>query len=83
MGREVMESIHAGFSAGGPLRDGARRLLRLPRCRRPRRTRAGPELGLHDGVGDGLWAGGAVGGVKMYKVAGRHAGINTFPGAIY
>jgi hypothetical protein len=24
-----------------------------------------------------------VGGVKMYKAANRHAGVNTFPGAAY
>jgi len=23
------------------------------------------------------------GGVKMYKAAGRHAGVNTFPGGLY
>jgi hypothetical protein len=43
----------------------------------------GRSWAIHDGVGDGLWAGGGVGGVKMYKISGRQAGINTFPGAIY
>ena len=42
MGRDVMESIHAGFSDGGPLAEGARRLLRLPRSGGgPERARAG------------------------------------------
>jgi hypothetical protein len=43
----------------------------------------GRSWAIHDGIGDGLRAGGGVGGVKMYKAAGRRAGINTFPGAIY
>lgn len=82
MGRDVMESIHAGFSDGGPLLkalDGSSG-FRAPEAARSVRGRS---WAIHDGVGDGLWAGGAVGGVKMYKVAGRQAGINTFPGSIY
>jgi len=54
--------------------------IRAPEAARSVRGRS---WAIHDGVGDGLWAGGAVGGVKMYKVAGRQAGINTFPGATY
>jgi len=82
MGRDVMESIHAGFSEGGPLRKAldASSDFRDPDAAR---TVRGRSWAIHDGVGDGLWAGGAVGGVKMYKAAGRKAGINTFPGAIY
>jgi hypothetical protein len=82
MGRDVMESIHAGFSDGGPLLkalDGSSG-FRAPEAARSVRGRS---WAIHDGVGDGLWAGGAVGGVKMYKVAGRQAGINTFPGSVY
>ena len=82
MGRDVMESIHAGFCDGGPL---LRALDASSGFRGPdaARTVRGRSWAIHDGVGDGLWAGGAVGGVKMYKAAGRQAGINTFPGAIY
>jgi hypothetical protein len=82
MGRDVMESIHAGFGDGGPLLGAldASSDFRAPEAARSVRGRS---WAIHDGVGDGLWAGGAVGGVKMYKVAGRQAGINTFPGATY
>lgn len=82
MGRDVMESIHAGFSAGGPLLKAldASSDFRGPEAAR---TVRGRSWAIHDGIGDGLWAGGGVGGVKMYKAAGRRAGINTFPGAIY
>ena len=82
MGRDIMESIHAGFSDGGPL---LRALDASSDFRAPEAARSvrGRSWAIHDGVGDGLWAGGAVGGVKMYKVAGRQAGINTFPGATY
>ena len=47
------------------------------------RTVRGRSWAIHDGIGEGLRAGGGVGGVKMYKAAGRRAAINTFPGAIY
>lgn len=82
MGRDVMESIHAGFCDDGPLRKAldASSDFRGPEAAR---TVRGRSWAIHDGVGAGLWAGGAVGGVKMYKAAGRQAGINTFPGAIY
>jgi hypothetical protein len=35
-------------------------------------------VGLHDGVAGWQW-----GGVEMYKAAGRHAGVDTFPGGTY
>jgi hypothetical protein len=82
VGRDVMEAIHAGFREGGPLLKAldASSDFRAPEAAR---TVRGRSWAIHDGVGDGLWAGGPVGGVKMYKAAGRKAGINTFPGAIY
>jgi len=82
MGRDVMESIHAGFRDGGPLLKAldASSDFRGPEAAR---TVRGRSWAIHDGIGDGLWAGGGVGGVKMYKAAGRRAGVNTFPGAIY
>jgi len=82
MGRDVMEEIHAGFSDGGALLkalDGSSR-FRAPDAAR---TVRGRSWALHDGVIEGLWGGAGVGSVKMYKAAGRPAGIDTFPGAPY
>lgn len=82
MGRDVMEEIHAGFSPGGPLR---KALDGSSHFRRPEAadTVRGRSWALHDGVIEGLWGGAGVGSVKMYKAAGRSAGIDTFPGAPY
>ncbi len=82
MGRDVMEEIHAGFSEGGVLR---KALDGSSRFRRPGAadTVRGRSWALHDGVIEGLWGGAGVGSVKMYKAAGRPAGIDTFPGAPY
>jgi hypothetical protein len=82
VGRDVMEAVHTGFLDGGSLRtalDGST-AFRAPEAAR---TVRGRSWAIHDGVGDDVWAGGGLGGVKMYKAAGRHAGVNTFPGAIY
>src|SRR6185312_10039237 len=46
-------------------------------------TVRGRSWALHDGVIDGLWGGAGVGSVKMYRAAGRPAGIATFPDAPY
>ena len=82
MGRDVMEEIHAGFGDGGPL---AKLLDGSSDFRRPEAalTVRGRSWALHDGVGEGLWGGAGVAGVKMYRAVGRPAGINTFPGAPY
>lgn len=77
LGREVMEAIHAGFAEGGPLwsrLDGSTP-FRVPGAER---TVRGRSWALHDGVSGELW-----GGVKMYKAAGRHAHVVTFPDAVY
>lgn len=77
LGREVMEQIHEGFSEGGPLRaalDGSSP-FRQPGAEL---TVRGRSWALHDGVAGSTW-----GGVKMYKAAGRHAGVDTFPGGRY
>jgi hypothetical protein len=76
-GREVMEEIHAAFGDGGACRaalDGSSPF------RRPGAefTVRGRSWALHDGIGGTAW-----GGVKMYRAAGRHAGIDTFPGGLY
>jgi hypothetical protein len=77
LGREVMEAIHNGFAMGGPL---ASRLDGSSPFRSPEaaRTVRGRSWALHDGLAPSAW-----GGVKMYRAAGRPAGISTFPGGIY
>ena len=77
LGRDVMEKLHADFSDGGRLRpalDGSSPF------RRPgaEKTVRGRSWALHDGVAGGEWS-----GVKMYRAAGRHAGVDTFPGGQY
>ena len=77
LGREVMDDIHAAFGEAGALRaalDGSSPF------RRPGAavTVRGRSWALHDGVGGAAW-----GGVKMFKAAGRHAGMDTFPGGPY
>jgi hypothetical protein len=77
MGRDVMEAIQAGFADGGKLRqalDGSSS-FRQPGAEL---TVRGRSWALHDGIAGASW-----GGVKMYKAAGRHAGVSTFPNAIY
>jgi len=77
LGRDVMEEIHASFGEGGPLRaalDGSSPF----RQRGAQGSVRGRSWALHDGVAGGAW-----GGVKMYKAAGRHAGMDTFPGGRY
>ena len=82
MGRDVMEQIHAGFSPGGALLDSLDGSSHFRRAEAARTVR-GRSWALHDGVIDGLWGGAGVGSVKMYRAAGRPAGIDTFPGAPY
>jgi hypothetical protein len=77
LGREVMDAIHDGFAAGGPLAGAldSSSPLRSPEAGR---TVRGRSWALHDGLSSGVW-----GGVKMYRAPGRPAGMNTFPGGIY
>ncbi len=77
LGREVMEAIHDGFAAGGPLAAGLDGSSPF-RSREAARTVRGRSWALHDGLAPSAW-----GGVKMYRVAGRPAGVSTFPGGIY
>ena len=82
MGRDVMEEIHAGFSEGGSLLtalDGSSHFRRPDAAR----TVRGRSWALHAGVSDGRWGGAGVGAVKMYKAAGRPAGLDPFPGPPY
>ena len=77
MGRDVMEEIQAGFGPGGKLLE---RLDAASPFRQPSAAQSvrGRSWALHDGISSGIW-----GGVKMYKAAGRHAGVNTCPDTIY
>ena len=81
MGRELMDEIHAGFQAGGPLHrrlDGS-----TPFRRRGFATSVrGRSWAVHDGILEGVLAGGWS-GVKMYRVPGRRASISTFPDGTY
>ena len=77
LGREVMETIHDGFVAGGALASGLDGSS-IFRAREAAGTVRGRSWALHDGLSPGVW-----GGVKMYRAAGRPAGVSTFPGGIY
>jgi len=81
LGRDLMETIDQEFRSGGRLHtalDGSTP-FRQPGFDR---TIRGRSWAIHDGVLSTL-DGAAWGGVKMYRLAGRHAGVSTFPGAEY
>jgi hypothetical protein len=78
-GRRKMKSIHDGFQPGGQL------LLRLDGStpfRQPNmaKTVRGRSWAIHDGVLEEPWS--AL-GVRMFKRVGQHAGICSFPSAVY
>jgi hypothetical protein len=76
-GREIMEEVDVGFAEGGVLRarlDGSS-AFRPPGAHG---TVRGRSWALHDGVLGRAW-----GGVKMYKAAGRDAGMVTFARGLY
>lgn len=76
-GRRLMESIHRGFSEGGPLAlclDGSSP-FRQPEFINSIRGRS---WAIHDGI-----LGHAYTEVTMYKSIGKVADINTFPGAAW
>lgn len=79
LGRDRMEEIQAGFQAQGAFRA---RLDGATPFRRPGAETSirGRSWAVHDGV---LGAPFGQGGVKMYRVPGRHAGVCTFPGGAY
>ncbi|MGH7416367.1 MAG: hypothetical protein ACREKB_01120, partial [Candidatus Rokuibacteriota bacterium] len=81
VGHDRMDEIHAGFEPGGPLR--ARLDDSTPFRRRGfEATIRGRSWAIHDGILGVPFSGGAA-GVKMYRVPGRHAGLSTFPGAVF
>jgi hypothetical protein len=81
LGRDLMETIDQEFRSGGRLHNA---LDGSTPFRQPGfdRTIRGRSWAIHDGVLSAL-DGAAWGGVKMYRLAGRHAGVSTFPGAEY
>lgn len=81
VGRARMDEIHHGFGPSGPL--WARLDDSTPFRRRGFETTIrGRSWAIHDGVLGVPFSGDAT-GVKMYRVPGRHAGVSTFPGAVY
>jgi hypothetical protein len=81
IGRERMDQIHAGFLPGcalhAQLDDGS------PFRRRGQElTVRGRSWAIHDGIMGERFGDGPM-GVKMFRVPGRHAGVTTFPGAVY
>lgn len=76
VGRERMEEIHHGFEAGA--------LLAALDDSTPFRRKGfeksvrGRSWAIHDGI-----LGHPFGGVHMYKAAGRHAQLSTFPDGVY
>jgi len=77
MGRDRMEEIHEEFQDRGRLRsrlDGTT-VFRAPGAER---TVRGRSWAIHDGVLSQPWD-----GVKMYRLVGQKAGVDTFPGGPY
>jgi hypothetical protein len=82
LGRELMDEIQREFQPAGRL---ARALDGSTPFRQPgfERTVRGRSWAIHDGVLSALEGGRGWGGVKMYRLAGRPAGVSTFPAAPY
>ncbi|MBC7252172.1 MAG: hypothetical protein H5T62_18075 [Anaerolineae bacterium] len=76
-GRAKMEWIHAEFTPGGVLYE---RLDGSTPFRQPEfaHTVRGRSWAIHDGI-----LGEPFSGVRMYKRVGHHAGVCTFPNAVY
>lgn len=76
-GHDVMNAINQGFADGGSLQASLddSTPFRSPRAALSVRGRS---WALHDGIAGPEW-----GNVKMYRAAGRHAGVDTFPGGRY
>jgi hypothetical protein len=72
-GKRLMDEINAGFQAGGVL---CRRLDGTTPFRMPgqERTVRGRSWAIHDGILDEPWD-----DVRIYKMVGEHANVNTFP----
>ncbi len=77
LGREKMEEIHREFQPGGQF---DRRLDGTTpfRARGAARTVRGRSWAIHDGILEEPW-----GGIKMYRLVGRKAEVDTFPGGAY
>ena len=77
IGRARMEQIHRGFQPGGAL---AEQLDGSTPFRQPgaQDSIRGRSWAIHDGVLGEPWS-----GIRMYKRVGQHAGVCSFPGAVY
>lgn len=73
-GMRLMQEIHARFQPGGRY---FKRLDASSEFRMPGRERSvrGRSWAIHDGIMDEAWD-----NVRIYKMIGIHAGIDTFPG---
>ncbi len=76
-GRQVMESIHAGFQPGGTLHHcmNGSTPFRTPDGWK---TVRGRSWAIHDGILTRPFT-----GIQMYKRVGHDAGVNTFPNAVW
>jgi len=76
-GLHKMQWIHSAMQPGGALYDAfdGSTPFRQPDAWR---TIRGRSWAIHDGILGEPWH-----GVRMYKRAGRHAGVDTFPGGVY
>jgi len=76
-GKRLMETIHRRFSSDPQLLS---KLDGSSPFRRPgaEKTIRGRSWATHDGILDGPYT-----GVQMYKTIARHAGISTFPNAVW
>jgi hypothetical protein len=81
LGKELMDDIQRGFQPGGALHaalDGSSAF----RARALADTARGRSWAIHDGI-LGALRGAAWGGVKMYRMVDRPAGVETFPTGRY
>jgi hypothetical protein len=82
LGKELMDAIHAGFGPDGALHaalDGSS-AFRAPGLAG---TARGRSWAIHDGILGAMRGGAAWTGVKMYRMADRPAGIESFPAGRY
>ena len=79
-GHKLMDDIHKEFQPGGRLHqvlDGSTPFRQPDQWR----TVRGRAWAIHDGILEAIGA--TWNGLRMVKQVGRHAGVETFPGAVY
>lgn len=79
-GHQLMEEIHAEFQPGGRLHQALDASTPFRQDWQWRTVR-GRAWAIHDGILDSIGA--RWDGLRMVKQVGRHAGVETFPNAIY